>query len=226
MGKGPRGYTRKPIIILYICIMTIEWNFILRLFIAGLLGGLIGFEREFRAKEAGLRTHFLVALGSALFMLISQYAFTGRFDAARVAAQVVSGIGFIGAGVIIFQKNVVRGVTTAAGLWVAGAIGLACGAGMYDIAAAATLMTIICLETMHLITRHYGEKSLTLTISPVTSESLSGILEQLRKSNLEIDSFNFSDNSAFIYMHLRQRNYQAVINKILDITKGFKVEIS
>ena len=79
---------------------------------------------------------------------------------------------------------------------------------------------------MHLITRHYGEKSLTLTISPVTSESLSGILEQLRKSNLEIDSFNFSDNSAFIYMHLRQRNYQAVINKILDITKGFKVEIS
>ena len=206
--------------------MTIEWNFILRLFIAGLLGGLIGFEREFRAKEAGLRTHFLVALGSALFMLISQYAFTGRFDAARVAAQVVSGIGFIGAGVIIFQKNVVRGVTTAAGLWVAGAIGLACGAGMYDIAAAATLMTIICLETMHLITRHYGEKSLTLTISPVTSESLSGILEQLRKTNLEIESFNFSDNSAFIYMHLRQRNYQAVINKILDITKGFKVEIS
>ena len=206
--------------------MVIEWNFILRLFIAGLLGGLIGFEREFRAKEAGLRTHFLVALGSTLFMLISQYAFTGRFDAARVAAQVVSGIGFIGAGVIIFQKNVVRGVTTAAGLWVAGAIGLACGAGMYDIAAAGTLMTIICLETMHLITRHYGEKSLTLTISPVTSESLSGILEQLRKSNLEIDSFNFSDNSAFIYMHLRQRNYQAVINKILDITKGFKVEIS
>ncbi len=206
--------------------MTIEWNFILRLFIAGLLGGLIGFEREFRAKEAGLRTHFLVALGSALFMLISQYAFTGRFDAARVAAQVVSGIGFIGAGVIIFQKNVVRGVTTAAGLWVAGAIGLACGAGMYAIAAAATLMTIICLETMHLITRHYGEKSLTLTISPVTSETLSGILEKIRKSNLEIDSFNFSDESAFIYMHLRQRNYQDAINKILDITKGFKVEIS
>lgn len=206
--------------------MVIEWNFILRLFIAGLLGGLIGFEREFRAKEAGLRTHFLVALGSALFMLISQYAFTGRFDAARVAAQVVSGIGFIGAGVIIFQKNVVRGVTTAAGLWVAGAIGLACGAGMYAIAAAATLMTVICLETMHLITRHYGEKSLTLTISPISSDSLSGILDQLRKAGMDIDSFNYSDSSAFIYMHLRQRNYQAAINKILGIAKGFKVEIS
>lgn len=206
--------------------MVIEWNFILRLFIAGLLGGLIGFEREFRAKEAGLRTHFLVALGSALFMLISQYAFTGRFDAARVAAQVVSGIGFIGAGVIIFQKNVVRGVTTAAGLWVAGAIGLACGAGMYAIAAAATLMTVICLETMHLITRHYGEKSLTLTISPISSDALSGILDQLRKAGMDIDSFNYSDSSAFIYMHLRQRNYQAAINKILGIAKGFKVEIS
>ena len=105
--------------------MDIDWTLIIRILIAGLLGGLIGFEREIRAKEAGVRTHFIVALGSALFMIISQYAFAGRFDAARVAAQVVSGIGFIGAGVIIFQKNVVRGVTTAAGLWVAAAVGLA-----------------------------------------------------------------------------------------------------
>ena len=86
--------------------MVIDWEMILRLLLGGLMGGVIGLEREFRAKEAGLRTHFIVALGSALFMLISQYAFNGRFDAARVAAQVVSGIGFIGAGVIIFQKNV------------------------------------------------------------------------------------------------------------------------
>ena len=139
--------------------MTIEWNFILRIFVAGLLGGLIGFEREFRAKEAGVRTHFIVALGSALFMVISQYAFAGRFDAARVAAQVVSGIGFIGAGVIIFQKNVIRGITTAAGLWVAAAIGLSCGAEMYSVAIAATVMTILVLETMHFITRTHGRKS-------------------------------------------------------------------
>ena len=206
--------------------MEIEWNFILRLFIAGLLGGLIGFEREFRAKEAGLRTHFIVALGSALFMLISQYAFTGRFDAARVAAQVVSGIGFIGAGVIIFQKNVVRGVTTAAGLWVAAAIGLACGAGMYVVAIAATLFTIMCLETMHIITRRYGEKSVMLTISPVTGEQLTGILDQIRKSNFEIDSFSLSNDSASIVLHMRQRNYQVAIGKLLEITKGYKVEIS
>ena len=206
--------------------MEIEWNFILRLFIAGILGGLIGFEREFRAKEAGLRTHFIVALGSALFMLISQYAFTGRFDAARVAAQVVSGIGFIGAGVIIFQKNVVRGVTTAAGLWVAAAIGLACGAGMYVVAIAATLFTIMCLETMHIITRRYGEKSVMLTISPVTGEQLTGILDQIRKSNFEIDSFSLSNDSASIVLHMRQRNYQKTIGKLLEITKGYKVEIS
>ena len=132
--------------------MTIDWELILRLFLSGLMGGVIGFEREFRAKEAGVRTHFIVALGSALFMIISQNAFTGhQFDAARVAAQVVSGIGFIGAGVIIFQKNVVRGVTTAAGLWVAAAIGLSCGAGMYAVAVAATLMTVFCLEMMHFL---------------------------------------------------------------------------
>ena len=211
---------------MYLCHMEIEWNFILRLFIAGILGGLIGFEREFRAKEAGLRTHFIVALGSALFMLISQYAFTGRFDAARVAAQVVSGIGFIGAGVIIFQKNVVRGVTTAAGLWVAAAIGLACGAGMYVVAIAATLFTIMCLETMHIITRRYGEKSVMVTISPVTGEQLTGILDQIRKSSFEIDSFSLTDDSASITLHMRQPNYQKTIGKLLEITKGYKVEIS
>lgn len=206
--------------------MVIEWNFILRLFIAGLLGGLIGFEREFRAKEAGLRTHFLVALGSALFMLISQYAFTGRFDAARVAAQVVSGIGFIGAGVIIFQKNVVRGVTTAAGLWVAAAIGLASGAGMYALAIAATLMTIICLETMHFITRRFGEKSLMITISHISSDKLAGVLDSLRKANFEIDSFSYSEGSATVHLHLSQRGYQKALSRILEITRGLDIEIS
>ncbi|MBQ9463293.1 MAG: MgtC/SapB family protein [Bacteroidales bacterium] len=206
--------------------MNIEWAFITRILIAGLLGGAIGLEREFRAKEAGLRTHFIVALGSALFMLISQYAFTGRFDAARVAAQVVSGIGFIGAGVIIFQKNVVRGVTTAAGLWVAAAIGLACGAGMYSVSVAAALMTLICLETMHFITRRYGEKSITVTISPVSSEQLAGILESIEKNGIEIDSFTASDSVATVRVRLRQRNYTAAITHLMNITKGFTIEIS
>ncbi len=206
--------------------MTIEWNFILRLFIAGLLGGLIGFEREFRAKEAGLRTHFIVALGSALFMIISQYAFTGRFDAARVAAQVVSGIGFIGAGVIIFQKNVVRGVTTAAGLWVAAAIGLACGAGMYAVAVAAALMTLLCLETMHIITMRYGEKSITMTITPVRSEQLADIMSAIEKQGISVHSFSITDSVATINLHIRQRNYANAISALMNIAKGLTVEIS
>ena len=123
-----------------------ELTLIIRIFIAGILGGLIGIEREYRAKEAGFRTHFLVALGSALFMVVSQYGFSHiletspnvSLDPSRIASQVVSGIGFIGAGTIIFQKHVVRGLTTAAGLWVTSAIGLATGAGLYTVSVAST----------------------------------------------------------------------------------------
>ena len=136
------------------------WELILRIFVAALLGGMIGLEREYRAKEAGFRTHFLVALGSALFMIVSAYGFEGAltseahcWDVSRVAAQVVSGIGFIGAGTIIFQKseNAVRGLTTAAGLWVTAAIGLACGGGLYAISAAATVLVLAGLEAFNFI---------------------------------------------------------------------------
>ncbi len=137
-------------------------DFIMRLFIAGLLGGAIGLEREYRAKEAGFRTHFLVGLGSGLFMILSAHGFSDvvineatRHDVSRIAAQVVSGIGFIGAGCIIFQKHAVRGLTTAAGLWVAAAIGMAAGADMYKTqATSATLMVIVCLELMNFLHHH------------------------------------------------------------------------
>lgn len=138
------------------------WEFVLRIFVAALLGGAIGLEREYRAKEAGFRTHFLVALGSALFMVVSAYGFEGamhtpehRWDVSRVAAQVVSGIGFIGAGTIIFRKqeNVVSGLTTAAGVWVTAAIGLACGGGMYVVATASTILVLFGLEAFNFFLR-------------------------------------------------------------------------
>ena len=136
-------------------------DFIIRIFIAAMLSGAIGLEREYRAKEAGFRTHFLVGLGSALFMVLSAHGFgdvaiseATRHDVSRIAAQVVSGIGFIGAGCIIFQKHAVRGLTTAAGLWVAAAIGMTAGAGMYAVAAAATLMVIVCLELVNFLHNH------------------------------------------------------------------------
>ena len=142
--------------------MDMTWEFILRIFVAALLGGAIGLEREYRAKEAGLRTHFLVALGSAVFMIVSAYGFDGvmntpehRWDVSRVAAQVVSGIGFIGAGTIIFHKseNVVRGLTTAAGLWVTAAIGRACGGGMYVLSIASTVLVLVGLEAFNFVLR-------------------------------------------------------------------------
>lgn len=204
----------------------IEWNYILRIFVAGLLGGAIGFEREFRAKEAGVRTHFIVALGSALFMIISQYAFTGQFDHARVAAQVVSGIGFIGAGVIIFQKNVVRGVTTAAGLWVAAAIGLACGAGMYAVAIAAMLLTILCLETMHIITNKYSEKILTVSLFPVDGDRLLEFMDGAKARKIEIDSFVVTDDKATLQVRTKLLKTTETSKKLLALSKGLKIEIS
>lgn len=140
-------------------------EFILRIFVAAVLGGIVGLEREYRDKAAGFRTHFLVALGSALFMIISAYGFEGaivspehRLDVSRIAAQVVTGIGFLGAGTIIFQKNAIRGLTTAAGVWVVAAIGLTCGAGMYLLAAAATAMVLLGLEAFNFFLRKFDHQ--------------------------------------------------------------------
>lgn len=135
-----------------------EDELIIRILVAALLGGLIGLEREYRSKEAGFRTHFLVAMGSALFMVVSAYGFGDsmnndlqRWDVSRVASQVVSGIGFIGAGTIILRKNenAVSGLTTAAGVWVVAAIGLACGGGLYKVATVSTLLVLTGLEAFN-----------------------------------------------------------------------------
>ncbi|MBQ6287054.1 MAG: MgtC/SapB family protein [Bacteroidales bacterium] len=202
------------------------WNFILRLFIAGLLGGLIGIEREYRAKEAGIRTHFIVALGSALFMIISEYAFSGNYDHSRVAAQVVSGIGFIGAGVIIFQKNAVRGITTAAGLWVAAAIGLSCGAEMYLVAAGASLMTIICLETMHFVNIKYGTKVLSVSVSPVDNEGAVKVIETLKSAGIKIEAFSVTYGKVNLRIQSTQGTSLDKAKTVLSLLEGFKVDIS
>ncbi len=126
-----------------------------KLFLASILGGLIGLEREIHGRPAGFRTHLLVSLGSCLFVLTSIhfYRLYGNFtgtgpigtDPARIAAQVVTGIGFLGAGAIIREKASIRGLTTAACLWVAAALGMAVGAGMYVTAAAVTALGLISL---------------------------------------------------------------------------------
>ena len=119
---------------------------VLRLALAGVLGGVIGAEREYRGKVAGTRTHLLVALGSALMLLVSRYGFADPGDSGRVAAQIVSGIGFIGAGAIMVDRQSVHGLTTAAGIWVAAGIGMATAAGLYGLAIATTILALIGLE--------------------------------------------------------------------------------
>lgn len=136
------------------------WETTFRLFMAVLLGGLIGWERERDAHPAGFRTHILVCLGSALIMLISIYGFAEfmkeenvRADPARLSAQVVSGIGFLGAGTILRQGFTVSGLTTAASLWVVAGIGLAVGAGYMFGAVLTTLLALVSLELLNRLER-------------------------------------------------------------------------
>ena len=121
-------------------------DLVLRLALAGVLGGLIGFEREYRSKVAGTRTHLLVAVGAALMLIVSRYGFNGQGDPSRVAAQIVSGIGFIGAGAIMVTRHAVHGLTTAAGIWVAAGIGMAIASGLYTVGIATTVISLVCLE--------------------------------------------------------------------------------
>ena len=137
---------------------------VIRLVIAVALGSVIGLERELKNQAAGLRTHIAVVLGAALIMIISKYGFTDVIintkDPARLAAQVVSGIGFLGAGMIIVNRNRVRGLTTAASLWTTAAIGLGVGAGCYVPSVAATLILAITLYGLKFIEDRSKKKNL------------------------------------------------------------------
>jgi putative Mg2+ transporter-C (MgtC) family protein len=132
---------------------TLNWDeALLRLALAGVLGGLIGLERELRERGAGLRTHLLVSVGAALFTIAGAYGFGGvRVDPTRVAAQIVTGVGFLGAGAIIRQGFSVRGLTTAATLWVVAAVGLAAGAGYYSGAVITTALVLLALWPLRIL---------------------------------------------------------------------------
>ena len=140
---------------------TLSWEeILLRVALAAALGGVLGLERELREREAGLRTHLLVSVGSALFTLVSAYGFHAflasgqsvvRADPSRIAAQIVTGIGFLGAGAIIRQGLSVRGLTTAATLWVVAAIGLAAGAGYYSAAVVTTVLVLVSLWPLRIL---------------------------------------------------------------------------
>ena len=127
-----------------------EFRILLDLLLAVALGFAIGFERKIRSKEAGIRTHTIVCMGSALMMIVSKYAFGDEADTARVAAQIVTGIGFLGAGIIVYKRREVRGLTTAAGVWATAGVGMACGGRLYIIAVGAALIMIVAQLIFHL----------------------------------------------------------------------------
>jgi putative Mg2+ transporter-C (MgtC) family protein len=164
---------------------------ILRLVASLILGGLIGWEREYSNHSAGFRTHLLVCLGSTLIMLLSIYGFSQfanepnvRMDPARLAAQVISGIGFLGAGTIFRTGLTVSGLTTAASLWVVAAIGLSVGAGFYMAASIATMMVLIILWILNIVEKKYmpSQKANSLQI---TIQDKPGVIAAVQKVIVE-----------------------------------------
>ena len=130
--------------------MGIEVEMVLRLLLASALGAIIGYQRERAGKPAGLRTHVLICIGAALFTIDSLYGFGATADPARVAAGIVAGIGFLGAGAIIHREGgLVAGLTTAATIWAVAAVGLAAGAGLYLVSAVTTILILIVLLLPH-----------------------------------------------------------------------------
>jgi putative Mg2+ transporter-C (MgtC) family protein len=183
-------------------IPSLSWEeALLRLVLAGVFGAAVGFERELREREAGLRTHLLVSLGSCLFTLASAYGFHDflvnggnvvRADPTRIAAQIVSGIGFLGAGAIIRQGLSVRGLTTAATLWVVAAIGLSAGAGYYDAAAITTAVALFALWPLRIaaykLIRRFRAEEGRLLVSLPSGTSPGTVIDEVERTGLRIRS--------------------------------------
>ena len=178
-------------------VMGFDWGsleYVLRMVIAGLCGIFIGLERRNRSKEAGIRTHFVVACAAAMMMIVSKYAFFDvvdmyeaadvRLDPSRVASTIASGIGFLGAGMIFVHKNTVTGLTTAAGIWATSGVGMAIGSGMYMIGISGTVLIIIAQVILHMNFKWMRNTKLKkLKIYDVTEEGYQAKVTQLFNDN-------------------------------------------
>lgn len=186
-----------------------EFGMLADLLLSVVLGFVIGFERKIRFKEAGIRTHTIVCAGSALMMIISKYAFTGA-DSARVAAQIVTGVGFLGAGMIVYRKNEVRGLTTAAGVWATAGVGMACGGRLYVVALGAAIIIISAQCLFHLPFKVFHSKRFyAVKIEFVQSENENLII----KSLFGVDRFN--------HLVIKRENGQVIYSATLNTDKEF-----
>ncbi|WP_055107563.1 MgtC/SapB family protein [Paenibacillus ihumii] len=175
-----------------------EYEMLLRVLIAGICGSIIGFERKSRMKEAGVRTHFVVAVGAALMIIISKYGFQDQIgwsslslDPSRIASGVVSGVGFLGAGMIFMQRHTVKGLTTAAGIWATAGIGMAVGAGMYFVGIGVMLIIFVGQIVLHgRLSRLTSPKiENVVLVLENEEEALERILKQLSELNISVLSF-------------------------------------
>lgn len=209
----------------------LSWSeIVIRLSLASLFGALIGLERERKDWTAGLRTHMMVCVGSSLIMIVSTFGFADILgtdhvvlDPSRIAAQVISGIGFIGAGTILFLKQgVIRGLTTASGLWTVAAIGLATGGGMYFAAGVTTIIALIILWVLQPLERIYGkrfkQKALRITTGPDNGELINRLLN---KEKLKIRTFTFEKNGDVFILQLKFNSTEmaGMVGLINDLKK-------
>lgn len=174
-----------------------ELHSLLNILLAVLLGFAIGYERKLRYKEAGIRTHTIVCVGSALIMVVSKYGFSDiqEYDASRVAAQIVSGIGFLGAGIIIYRKHEIHGLTTAAGVWATAGVGMAAGAGMYVVATGAAVVIIGVQCIFHIKcrlfrTKKYFQVKICFTSSGTENDTIKELFQTDRFNRLVIERKN------------------------------------
>ena len=221
---------------------TLHWaEVLLRLGLAAVFGGALGLERELREREAGLRTHLLVSVGSALFTIVSAYGFREflnsgesvvRADPTRIAAQIVTGIGFLGAGAIIRQGLSVRGLTTAATLWVVAAIGMAVGAGYYSAAATTTIVALIALWPLRMLAwrivrRFRGDTGLLLVQLPA-GESPARVIDAVEAVDARIDSVEIThdENRRNVQLTLELRPEQPareLVTRLADVENVLEV---
>jgi putative Mg2+ transporter-C (MgtC) family protein len=191
---------------------------VLRVGLAAALGGAIGLERELREREAGLRTHLLVSVGAALFTMVSAYAWTDWrfstpqglvFDPTRIAAQVVSGIGFLGAGAIIRQGLSVRGLTTAATLWVVAAIGMAAGVGYYEAAVVTTALVLLSLWPLRILAYRLSARVRPeegrLAVDLPSGASAVSVLDAVERAGADVSSLEFEEEGDRRRIDLRVR---------------------
>lgn len=213
--------------------MISDWEVVLRLVLSAIAGGIVGMEREASHRPAGLRTHILVTLGSALIMLISMYGFQGLGadksggEPARLAAQVVSGIGFLGAGTILRTGNSIRGLTTAASIWVCGGVGLAIGSGYYLGGLATTIIVLFSLRSLGFIQKKefISEYKLLIVHCKERVGLIGDIGHILGKNNITIKDIkvNSEDNAEDNIENNTENNIEDNIENNIE---DFMIEIS